>query len=174
MPAAKSIAALSRRSAFEIAGDRLDKMICLFDRRQYRLAVDFLVRIVRDETDLIHLSHGFAVLDRDVTWFDEVLTESGDEAAVSLDGFRFDLLIARQQCRARRIEDRIIGAIACSVWTSRLEQQPCRDCGAPCPDEKFGGRQRGRPSRRMFSRRRGLEWLSGCSHSSSQMSSGWM
>ncbi len=91
------------------------------DRRRGGAALDLRVGIIRDESDLVHLSQRFTILFGDVAGLDQVKTERSNESAMRLDDFGLERLFDGQQGCARGIEHRVTGAIAGAIQIGGIE-----------------------------------------------------
>ncbi len=104
-----------------VAAHRVNETICVAEGGCRRVAVDFLIGVIRDETNLVDLAERFAVLRRDNAWLYQVQTKSGDEAAVGLDALGLDGRVGGLQCGAGRVEHSVVGAIARAAKIAGVE-----------------------------------------------------
>jgi hypothetical protein len=91
------------------------------DRRRGGAALDLRVGIIRDESDLVHLSERFTILFGDAAGLDQMKTECSDESAVRFDDFGLERLFDGQQRSARGVEHPAIGAISGAIQIGGIE-----------------------------------------------------
>lgn len=135
---------------------------------------DGVALVVGHQTKVLDFIKRLAEFYRHAPCFDQMQTECGNQAAVRSGNLRLDWRSSHEKSSTSGVKHGVIRPVACSIYIAGIQQHPGR-CGCFSRLGHQVSRVHNRiPSRSMLDSRRGLEYVSGCFHSSSHIGRGWI